>query len=109
MPETNQGSDRPHMSNRDLKVAADIAYKESASEMQSIYNDLFKVLNDKERRELAEAQDAWRDFAEKQAIFASGLMRGGTGESLVYLEEMHSLTRARITAFRKALSERSAV
>jgi uncharacterized protein YecT (DUF1311 family) len=107
MSKTNQESEGMSMSNQDLKVAADANYQESASEMEAIYNDLFNVLDEEGRHELAEAQKAWIVFAERQAVFSSGLMRGGTAESLLYLEEMNSLVRARVIALREALSERS--
>lgn len=104
---TNPDSSPAYASNNDLKAAADVGCKESASEMDQVYSELFNVLDDEERRELGDAQKAWSDFAEKHARFTAGLMRGGTGESLLYLEEMNSLLRARLTALREALDERS--
>ena len=96
------------MSNYDFRIEADAVYQESALEMQRLYNELLDFLDDQGRRELTDAQEAWSVFAEKQARFSAGLMRGGTGESLLYLQEMNSLTRARVTALHEALRERSA-
>ena len=106
---TNQLSDRPRMSHNDLKVAANQTSQESTSEMQRIYNDLFNSLDAEGKRELVEAQNAWKIFAGKQATFSSGVMRGGTGASLIYLDEINSLTLSRVAALREALTERAMV
>ena len=95
------------MSNNDLKMAANAEYQKFALEMRHIYTELSALLDYEAKQELEEAQNAWSVFAEKHARFLAGLMRGGTGESLLYLEAMNSLMHARISALREALSERS--
>lgn len=95
------------MTNNDLKMGADATYEECAQEMTSVYNTLLDLLDDEGRQELMEAQEAWSVFAEKQARFSGGLMRDGTGESLLYLQEICSLMRWRLNALQEAIRERS--
>ncbi len=92
-------------SNWEMKIRASGNVKIAEAKLEQIFEELSFKLGKEEKGVLEKSQKAWEIYSRKQAEFAAGSFRGGTGESLVYMLELESLIVDRVASLQSMLDE----
>lgn len=82
-------------SNYDMKICASENLEEQDKRLNEVYAKLMNKLDKGEQKKLKIAQRAWITYRDANCDFAAGEMRGGTGEGLIYVSCLGSMTSDR--------------
>ena len=80
-------------------------FEKNDLELKHVLERLGSIIDPPDAERLKIAQDAWREFRDKQARFAAGFYEGGTIKPLIYNVELHAVTEARLKELRQIYDE----
>jgi uncharacterized protein YecT (DUF1311 family) len=91
-------------SNYGMKICISAAYDKADAELNRVYKIVKASTSGVERERLVTAQRAWIKFRDAEADYAAASMLGGTGEGLMYMDNILSITSARVNDFTQTIS-----
>jgi len=79
------------------------SFQRADTKLKNILTSIEASLDKTELEILRKAQDSWKIFREKQAVFASSQYKGGSIESLIYYSELERLTVERAASLQSVI------
>ena len=83
------------------------AYKAADAVLNQVYQKLLAVLDDEEKAQLKEAQEAWLKYRDSNCEFVADQYKGGTMRPMVYAFCLEDVTKKRTTELRVQIKDRS--
>ncbi len=88
-----------------MRVCENARFQRAEQELNAVYQDLVKQLDDGQREKLRLAESAWLRFREANADFQADAVRGGTLAPLIKVTVLADMTQARAAELKKALQQ----
>ncbi len=88
-----------------MRACENARFLKAEQELNAVYKDLMKQLDDGQREKLRSAEDAWLRFREANADFQADAARGGTLAPLIKVTVLADMTEARTAELKKALQQ----
>jgi len=79
------------------------SFQRADTKLKNVLTSIESYLDKTELETLRKAQDSWKIFREKQAVFASSQYKGGSIESLIYYSELERLTVERTASLQSEI------
>jgi uncharacterized protein YecT (DUF1311 family) len=86
-----------------MRACENARFQTAEQELNAVYKDLLKQLDEGQKEKLRLAQSAWLQFREANANFEADAARGGTLAPLIKITVLADMTEARTTDLKKAL------
>lgn len=86
-----------------MRECENLRYERAQKDVDTVYAELMKKLDDAGRVKLRSAQTAWAQFRQAEAEFEADQARGGTLAPLIKITVMADLTEARVSELKKSL------
>lgn len=88
------------------QCAAD-AYKAADKVLNQVYQQLVAKLDEEEKAQLKEAQNAWLKYRDANCDFVADQYKGGTMRPMIYAGCLEDVTKKRTTELKTQIEERS--
>lgn len=83
------------------------AYKAADAELNQVYKQLVAKLDDEEKAQLKEAQNAWIKYRDANCDFVADQYKGGTMRPMIYAGCLQDVTKKRTTELKTQIEDRS--
>lgn len=91
-----------------MRTCENARYDIAQRELNSVYQNLLRGLDETQRERLRQAQRAWLRFRDTNAEFQASLVQGGTSAPLIKVGTLTEMTNERASELKKVLiTERS--
>jgi uncharacterized protein YecT (DUF1311 family) len=91
-----------------MRTCENARYDIAQRELNSVYQNLLRGLDETQRERLRQAQRAWLRFRDTNAEFQASLVQGGTSAPLIKVGSLTEMTNERASELKKVLiTERS--
>lgn len=83
------------------------AYKAADAVLNQIYKQMVAKLDEEEKAQLKEAQNAWLKYRDANCDFVADQYKGGTMRPMIYAGCLEDVTKKRTTELKTQIEERS--
>ena len=80
----------------EMRECINLHYVEVDQELNDVYTHLMSQLDSERRQLLRDAQRAWIDYRDKNAVFAASVFEGGTLYPVIEVSERAAMTERRV-------------
>lgn len=90
----------------EMNECAAKAFMAADATLNQVYRKLATLLEDDEKPQLKEAQNAWLKYRDSNCMFVAGQYKGGTMEPMIYSGCLADMTKKRTTELSSQIKER---
>src|ERR1043166_404805 len=94
-------------SQAEMNICAGKEYKPADAELNQVYQKLSSILNDEEKSQLKEAENAWIRYRDLNCEFVADQYKGGSIRPMIHGLCLADVTRNRTAELRSQIKDRS--
>jgi uncharacterized protein YecT (DUF1311 family) len=94
-------------SQAEMNICAGKEYKSADAELNQVYQKLSSILNDEEKSQLKEAENAWIRYRDLNCEFVADQYKGGSIRPMIHGLCLADVTRNRTAELRSQIKDRS--
>jgi len=94
-------------SQAEMNICAGKEYKSADTELNQVYQKLNSILNDEEKSQLKEAENAWIRYRDLNCEFVADQYKGGSIRPMIHGLCLADVTRNRTAELRNQIKDRS--
>ena len=94
-------------SQAEMNICAGKEYKSADAELNQVYQKLSSILNDEEKSQLKEAENAWIRYRDLNCEFVADQYKGGSIRPMIHGLCLADVTRNRTAGLRSQIKDRN--
>jgi uncharacterized protein YecT (DUF1311 family) len=94
-------------SQAEMNICAGKEYKSADAELNQVYQKLSSILNDEEKSQLKEAENAWIRYRDLNCEFVADQYKGGSIRPMIHGLCLSDVTRNRTAELRSQIKDRN--
>ncbi|HEU5235697.1 MAG TPA: lysozyme inhibitor LprI family protein [Pyrinomonadaceae bacterium] len=94
-------------SQAEMNICAGKEYKSADAELNQVYQKLSSILNDEEKSQLKEAENAWIRYRDLNCEFVADQYKGGSIRPMIHGLCLADVTRNRTAELRNQIKDRN--
>ena len=94
-------------SQAEMNICAGKEYKSADAELNQVYQKLSSILNDEEKSQLKETENAWIRYRDLNCEFVADQYKGGSIRPMIHGLCLADVTRNRTTELRNQIKDRN--